>query len=157
MKCKYCKKEIADISFSFIKGEDYYHNEICYLNSIKKDYNKKINDMLKYYFSFNDNTLKVPSHYYMNFNKLRKEMNDDKYTMFFLYNSRDIIYDINNVNRFKAPNNRMYKVWEYLRECYYDFLPDYYKKSEDISHLFLHKPKEYKTKPRHINRLLEED
>lgn len=31
------------------------------------------------------------------------------------------------------------------------------RERSDISYLFLHKPKEYKTKPRHINRLLEED
>ena len=53
------------------------------------------------------------------FNKLRKEYKDEKYTMFFLYNSRDIINELNNKYQYCKVNTRMYKVWEYLRDNYY--------------------------------------
>ena len=42
MKCSHCGKEIADISFSFKLGERYYHNELCYFESVKKDFNKTL-------------------------------------------------------------------------------------------------------------------
>ena len=45
MKCDFCGKEIADISSSFKLGERYYHNELCYFESIKKDFNKKIKEL----------------------------------------------------------------------------------------------------------------
>ena len=45
MKCSHCGKEIADITFSFKLGKRYYHNELCYFESVRKDFNKKINKM----------------------------------------------------------------------------------------------------------------
>lgn len=157
MKCSHCKKEITDISLSFKLGERYYHNELCYFESIKKDYNKNINMMLQYYYSFNNKNIKIPKQYYMMFNKLRKELGDEKYTMFFLYNSRDVIYEINSRYQYSKNTTRMYKVWSYLKDNYYSMLPDYMKKSEDITHLFENEQKEVKIKERHINRLLEDD
>ena len=118
MKCS-CGKEIVDISLSFKKGENYYHNEICFLESIKKDYNKRINDMLQYYYSFNNKNNVVLKQYYLMFNKLKKELNNEKYVMYFLYNSRDSIYEINCRYQYCNNNTRMYKVWEYLRDNFY--------------------------------------
>lgn len=157
MKCDFCGKEIADISSSFKLGERYYHNELCYFDSIKKDFNKKINMMLQYYYSFNDKNNVVPKQYYMMFNKLRKEFNNEKYTMYFLYNSRDVIYEINSKYQYAKNNTRMYKVWEYLRDNYYTMLPNFLKKEEDISYLFEAEKNEVKVKKRHINILLEDE
>lgn len=156
MKCSHCGKEIADISFSFKLGERYYCNELCYFESVRKDFNKKINKMLQYYYSFNDKNVKVPKQYYMLFNKLRKEYKDEKYTMFFLYNSRDIINEINNRYQYCKVNTRIYKVWEYLRDNYYLMLPQYFKKTESISHIFESENKDRVIKKRHKNRLLED-
>ena len=153
MKCG-CGKEIVDISLSFKKGENYYHNELCFLESIKKDYNKRINDMLQYYYSFNNKNNVVPIQYYFMFNKLKKELNNEKYVMFFLYNSRDNIYEINCRYQYCSNNTRMYKVWEYLRDNIYLMLPNFYIKEQEI--INLPNDNEVRIKKRHKNKLLED-
>jgi len=107
----------------------------CFLESIKKDYNKRINDMLQYYYSFNNKNNVVPKQYYLMFNKLKKELNNEKYVMYFLYNSRDNIYEINCRYQHCSNNTRMYKVWEYLRDNIYLMLPYFYIKEQEIINL----------------------
>lgn len=161
MKCKGCKKLISDTTSTFFKGGEYYHNEICYLNSITTDYNKKINDMLKYYFSFNGRS-EVPKNYYIMFNKLKKEVDNLKYVMYFLYNSRDEIYNINSRYQYVKASTRQYKVWEYLKDNIYFMLPDFVKKeieiersNEEIKEQVIYDT-EVKIKKRHKNKLLED-
>ncbi len=153
MKCSFCKKIIKEDNLYAVNGKN-YHDDFCYISSIKKDYNKKINYLLNYYFSYNDNSIKVPHQYFINFNKLKKKINDEKYILYFLYTSRDILLDINF--RFKYSNNtRMYKLWVYLKDNIFIFLPLYLKKQEDMSYYFKSEDKEVKIKKRKKNKLLE--
>ena len=155
MKCKYCGKNITESTSTFHKGEDYYCNELCYIHTLDKIYNKKVNELLQYYFTNNDKTIEMPKQYFIMFNRLKKEVTEPRYALYFLYNSRNQIENINRRFSLGKENTRMYKIWEYIKNNYYILLPEYYKKSEGIIHTYENQNTKGKS-PRRKNKLLEE-
>ena len=102
-----------------------------------------------------DKTIEMPKQYFIMFNRLKKEVTEPRYALYFLYNSRNQIENINRRFSLGKEKTRMYKVWEYVKNNYYILLPEYYKKSEGIIHTYENQNTKGNT-PRRKNKLLEE-
>lgn len=156
MECNNCKRVIKSAPF-FHKGvKKYYCNELCYIESLGKEYTKKIRELFNYYMSDNDKTFKVPQYYFIKLSNLKKILTDSKYLLYYLYNIRDEMFRINKENRLKDSKIRMWLLWKYIDDNIFTMLEDFYRKKEDISYLFQNEDKEVKIPVRRKNKLLED-
>lgn len=156
MKCCNCKRVIKGTPFFHRGSKRYFCNDMCYIESLGKDYTKKIRDLFNYYMSYNSKTFKVPQYYFIKLSKLKKGLNEPKYLLYYLYNIKDEMSRLNEENRFKDDKIRMWVLWKYIDGNLFSMLDDFFKKREDISYLFQEEEKEVKIPIRRKNKLLED-
>ena len=156
MKCNNCKRVIKSTPFFHKGSKKYYCNEVCYIESLGKEYTKKIRELFNYYMSDNDKNFKVPQYYFIKLSNLKKLLVDPKYMLFYLYNIRDEMYKLNKDNRGKDNKIRMWVLWKYIDDNIFLMLNDFYKKKEDISYLFQEEEKDVNIPVRRKNKLLED-